>query len=270
MIFSPLRKAVIAGAGVVAIGAAGGVAVHAATARTPSSTPTAATATPSPGDKARDCAPKPLLGAAEKVLAITVKDTGLTRQQVLDQLRQGKTLDQVAGSKAQQVESDALAALKTRLDKAVSGGKLTQDRETTMLDKAKTALEKAMSTDLSSRIPPDGTPRACGRRGGRDVLRVLVKVTAQQTGLTPQQVMQDLRNGQSIDQIAGSKAAAVKAAVLAQLQKDLSAQLDQMMSHTGLGAKPGQGGGGFGGLFGGRHGGAGGGATATPTATTGA
>ena len=232
MIFSPLRKAVIAGAGVLAIGAAGGVAVHAATSAGSSSATLDATSPSRSPKSSTDCVPKPALGIARQVLGIAAKDTGLTEQQILDQLRGGKTFDQIAGSKAQTVENDLLAQLKSRLDKAVSAGKLTQDRENTMLDKAKSAIEKAMSSDLSSRIPAAGTtPKACGR--GNGLLQTLIKVTAEKTGLTQQQVMQDLRNGESIDQIAGSKAAEIKAAVLQQMEQDLSSRLDQVMSHSG-------------------------------------
>src|SRR5579864_4187575 len=196
MIFTPLRKAVIAGAGMLAIGAAGGVAVHAATSSAPTSTPTAATSTPSP--ERAECLPKPLLRAAEQVLSIAASVTGQSKEQILDQLRQGRTLDQIAGDKASTIESQALAQLKARLDKAVSAGKLTAARETAMLDKAKTALEKAMSTNLSSRIPASGAAlRACGRYGAGALLATLIKVTAQKTGLSEQQVMQDLRKGES-------------------------------------------------------------------------
>jgi hypothetical protein len=260
MIFTPLRKAVIAGAGMLAIGAAGGVAVHAATAGSPSATPTAATASPSPsGD--RDCAPKPLLGAARQVLDIAASVTGLSRDQILDQLRQGRTLDQIAGDKASTIESQALAKLRAALDKRVSSGKLTAAREATMLDQAKAALEKAMSANLSAFIPADGAmPRACGRRGG-GLLATLIKVTAQKTGLSEQQVMQDLRNGESIDQIAGSKAADIKATVLQMEQQRMSGLLDKLMSHSGgMSGRGHRGGdGGFGQLFGG-------GSSATPAA----
>ena len=266
MIFSPLRKAVIAGAGVLAIGAAGGVAVHAATSG--GSTGVALDATsPSPTANASTaCVPKAALGIAKQVLSIAAKDTGLTEQQILDQLRAGRTFDQIAGSNAQTVENDLLAQLKSRLDKAVSAGKLAQDRETAMLDKAKTAIEKAMSSNLSNRIPASGTtPKACGRRNG--LLQTLIAVTAEKTGLSRQQVMQDLRNGESIDQIAGSKAAEIKAAVLQQMEQDLSSRLDQIMSRSG-GMKGG------GGLFGfGGHGFRGGslqpGATQSADGTTG-
>jgi uncharacterized protein (DUF433 family) len=263
MIFSPVRKAVIAGASVLAVGAAGGVAVHAATSGgSTNASLTATSPSPSASPNAKTCVPGPALGVAHQVLAIAVKDTGLTQQQILDQLRAGKTFDQIAGSKAQTVENDVLAALKTHLDQAVSSGRMTSDRETAMLAKAKTAIEKAMSSNLSSRIPANGQLESCGKGGrhgdgmGGKVLRTLISVTAQQTGLTEQQVMQDLRNGESIDQIAGSKAAAIKAAVLQQLQQDLSKQLDEIMSHSG----------GFGMGHGGHHGAA---PDATPSSTTG-
>lgn len=257
MIFTPLRKAAIAGAGMLAIGTAGGVAVHAATSASPSSAPTAATASPSPGTgNGRQCAPAPLLGAARQVLSIAASVTGQSQQQILDQLREGRTLDQIAGAKAQTIEQQALAKLKTRLDKAVSDGKLSSSRETSMLDKAKSALEKAMSSDLSKDIPASGSmPKACGRNLGRNgLLATLVKVTAQKTGLTQQQVLQDLRNGQSIDQIAGSKAADIKATVLQMEEQRLSGMLDKLMSHSGGFGGPGNGNHGrgmgrFGGLF---------------------
>lgn len=241
MILSPFRTAVIAGASCLAVGAAGGVAVHAATSGgSTNASLTATSPSPSASPNAKTCVPGHELGVAHQVLAIAVKDTGLTQQQILDQLRAGTTFDQIAGSKAQTVENDVLAALKTHFDQAVSSGRMTSDRETAALAKAKTAIEKAMSSNLSSRIPANGELPACGKGEGRHhhgdggkLLETLISVTAQQTGLTEQQVMQDLRNGQSIDQIAGSKAAAIKAAVLQQLQKDLSSELDEIMAHSG-------------------------------------
>ena len=51
----------------------------------------------------------------------------------------------------------------------------------------------------------------------------LVRATAKETGLTPKTVRQDLRSGQTLDQIAGSKAGAVEADVLTALQQRLDA-----------------------------------------------
>jgi hypothetical protein len=84
------------------------------------------------------------------LLKATVKETGLSRDAVLQRLRAGQTIDQIAGDKAQSVESDVLSALKTRLDKAVAAGKITKDREASLLADGKSRLEKLMSTSLPS------------------------------------------------------------------------------------------------------------------------
>jgi hypothetical protein len=235
MLFTPLRRAVIAGAGLVALGAGTGVGVHSAmtatlTASTGPSTGSAAT-TPSSTADPTVCRPErgARLGAAEQVLSIAATVTGQTQQQILDQLRTGKTLNQIAGSNAATIEQQAMDKLKAALDKKVGAGKLDAAHEQTMLDKAKTALDKAMSADLSSKIPAAGA--ACTPRG---LLGTVVKVTADKTGLTVQQVLDQLKAGKSIDDIAGSKAADVKATVLQMQQQKLGSELDTIMGHSGL------------------------------------
>ena len=259
MLFTPLRKALIAGAGVVAVGSATGVAVYSAAAH-PNATLTASTATPSPSPgSSNTCRPAghgPALGAARQVLDIAATVLGQSQQQILDQLRSGKTLDQIAGGKAATIEQQAIDKLKTALDKRVAAGKLSSTQETTMLNDAKSALDKAMSSDLSSKIPPAGAGAGCVPDKG--LLGTLIKVTAQQTGMTEQQVMDALKSGKSIDQIAGDKAAAIKAAVLQQMQQQQASALDNLMGRSGLPGGPGMGRGhghGFGGLFGGPRGG---------------
>ena len=243
MLLTPLRKAIVAGAGIFAVGVAAGVGVHAATAG--SATLTAATTatpstTPTPGAGANTCKPAgPAFGAAKQVLSIAASVLGQTQQQILDQLRSGKSLDQIAGSKAATIEQQALDKLKSALDKRVAAGKLSSSQESDMLSKAKQALENAMSGDLSGQIPAAGAGAACGARGG--LLGMLVKATADKTGLSVQQVMDDLKAGQSIDQIAGSHAADVKAAVLQMLQSKESAAIDKIMGTSGLGAQGGKG-----------------------------
>lgn len=244
MLFTPLRKALIAGAGIVAAGVATGVAVaHTVAPSTAALAASTSAATPSASPGASNtCRPAlrgPALGAAKQVLDIAATDLGQTRQQILDQLRSGKTLDQIAGSKASTIENDALAKLKAALDKRVADGKLSSSQETTMLSKARAALDKAMSSDLSGKLPPAAGSGDCVP--GNGVLGILIKVTAQQTGMTTQQVMDALKSGKSIDQIAGDKAAAIKAAVLQQLQQRESSALDNLMGRSGLGSNAGPG-----------------------------
>jgi len=83
--------------------------------------------------------------AKKKFLEIIAKDTGLTTQQVTDQLKAGKSINDIAGSKAPAVKADALAALKGFLDTQVTAGNLTKEREQAILAKAPAALDKMMA-----------------------------------------------------------------------------------------------------------------------------
>jgi len=168
------------------------------------------------------------LGVALEALEVVSRDTGLNRDQILEQLRQGKSIDQVAGAKASQVEQDLLAALSQRLDKAVSKGRITADQKAAMLAREKSRLDSLLSQNLADRIPSAGHLAGCGH----GLLGDLIRVTAQQTGLSVDQVYAQLKAGKTIDQIAGGKAAAIKAQVLQDQEAQLSQMLDRLMSHT--------------------------------------
>lgn len=168
----------------------------------------------------------PGLGVLASLVPIVVKDTGQTASQVVDALRSGKTLNDIAGPKAQQVESDAINRLRERLDAAVKAGKITEQQEQQRLDKAKTRLDQVMAQSFAGQIPSAGTLAACAHT----VLGDLIRETAKATGQTDDQVFAALQSGKTFDQIAGGQAAAVKAAVIADQQQELSTRLDKLMS----------------------------------------
>jgi hypothetical protein len=90
----------------------------------------------------------------------TAKETRLSPATIRQDLQAGQTFDQIAGSKAGDVENDALTALRTRLDKAVNSGRITHDQAADLLSKAKTRIEKVMSTPHTAKsgstAPPAG------------------------------------------------------------------------------------------------------------------
>ena len=92
-------------------------------------------------------------GVALLRLAIraTLKETGLSRATVIQDLRSGQTLSSIAGSKAGAVESDVLGRVHARLDRAVAAHRITAAQEADRLAAAKTALDKLMSSNLSTR-----------------------------------------------------------------------------------------------------------------------
>jgi hypothetical protein len=73
---------------------------------------------------------------------------GLTDAQLIDQLGSGKSLAQVAKDKGKTtagLEQAMMAALKTRLDKAVSKGRITQSQEQTILNRFQARLDKRIN-----------------------------------------------------------------------------------------------------------------------------
>ena len=82
----------------------------------------------------------------------SVKETGLSRTTVLKDLLNGETLAQIDGSKAQAVESAVMAKITTRLNKAVTNGKITKTQETTLSSTATAGISKLMNLNLSTYI----------------------------------------------------------------------------------------------------------------------
>ena len=132
----------------------------------PASQPDPGKSGSTPADR-KDCHPALNLPIVSLAVKDTAKETGQTLQQVFVDVKQGQTLNQIAGDKATGVESDVMASVKSILDKAVSSGKITQAQEDTLLPKAQTRLDKVMSSDLSKYIKhPKGNATGNGSGNG--------------------------------------------------------------------------------------------------------
>lgn len=86
----------------------------------------------------------------QKIFGFLTRDTGLSQQQILADIKAGETLDQIAGSNASKVESDAVAEVQTALDQAVAKGAITSSDETRLLNDAKDAIDVLMTAKLSA------------------------------------------------------------------------------------------------------------------------
>ncbi len=82
------------------------------------------------------------LGGAQVQEAIA-KALGITREELVNQLRSGKTLAELIKGKEQAVKDAVVEAMKSQLDQAVKNGRLTQEQADQM-------LEKIRNTDLST------------------------------------------------------------------------------------------------------------------------
>jgi len=92
---------------------------------------------------------RPLIGAATEA-------TGLTAQEIGQEMRDGKTLSDVItehGATPDAVIASAVATLKEHLDPAVTSGQLTQDQENRMLDGAQALFEAVMNGAFRQQPP---------------------------------------------------------------------------------------------------------------------
>ena len=111
-------------------------------------------ATSSPSAQAGHPALK-ALAARRIALALfrtSVEQTGLSRATVLKDLLNGETLAQIDGSKTQAVESAVMSKITTRLNKAVTNGKISKTQETTLSSDASAGITKLMNLNLSTHI----------------------------------------------------------------------------------------------------------------------
>ena len=149
-----LTRIALAGAGLLTAAGIGAATIPAALASTPSAAATSPStvsptpkAAPAPAAKGRAKARARHLGLQLRRLLVaeTAKQTGQTVAQVRAELRSGKSLDSIAGSKAQSVRDAVLDTITRRLDALRAKGTITQAQETKILARMQTRITKVMA-----------------------------------------------------------------------------------------------------------------------------
>ena len=155
-------------------------------------------------------------------LAILASQLSMTPHDLREALRSGETVAQLAQEKGVNLDSlvtDVTAIRAAQLQKAVAAGKLTQDQANQIL----TNLQKGYTTWFSNGKPPDGW-------SDRAVADQHIEVLANQLGITPGQLKDDLKSGETLNQLAQEKGVSVDTLVTditanraAELQKEVAA-----------------------------------------------
>lgn len=152
----------------------------------------------------RQHAPRVLLAAAAQYLQID-------RTTLAHDLRSGQSLAQIAGARGKSVsglEAALVAAVRTKLDAAVSAGRLTSAGEQRLLARVQEVVGKLVNAKLAAR------PRAKAR---------LLAAAAAYIGVKPKALAAEVK-GKSLAQVAtahGKTVAGLKAALLAPFQARL-------------------------------------------------
>ncbi|WP_029422104.1 LysM peptidoglycan-binding domain-containing protein [Alicyclobacillus macrosporangiidus] len=157
-------------------------------------------------------------------LAEVANILGIDQTTLKSDLQSGQTLAQIANSKGiseQTLISDLESALKQKLDQAVQNGKLTSQQEQQMLQKFESNAQKFVESKFAAPLPK-------GPGGFGDLNQI-----AQILGVDKQTLLQDLKNGQSIAQVAESKGISVDSLV-SQLVSNAKSKLDQAVQRGKL------------------------------------
>ncbi|MBX3083374.1 MAG: hypothetical protein KF716_17205 [Anaerolineae bacterium] len=179
------------------------------------------------------------LGVELALFKATQDTTGLTRQELLTQLSaDGATYASVITANKKTVDEVKTATTKIitdRLNQAVSNGRLAQKEVDALLAKLPAALDAAINAGL-----PEMLQQARDNRNNRVDARLdaravgeLVKVTADQTGLTQREVLQQVRDGKTLADVAKSKNIEPNAIVTATVAS-LTTQINQQVTNGRL------------------------------------
>lgn len=163
----------------------------------------------------------PKHGAPGVLLKAAVQYIGISRAELVKDARAGQTLAQIAAAHGKSVdglEAAMLAALRTKLDAAVSAGKLTSAQEQAKLARAEKLVERLVNSKLAAKT---------GKRPGAEA--ALLKVSANYIGVSQKALAAELKAGKSLAQVAaarGKTAAGLKEALF----KPLKARLDRAVA----------------------------------------
>ncbi len=141
------------------------------------------------------------------LMADVIKESGLSKDAFKDGFKNGKSINDILtanGKDPAAVKTAVLADVDARIQQALTDGKINQAQATKLTEKAPTALEKLFAATRKA-----NHPRV------RELGKAAIKISAETIGITPRELVRDLRGGQTIAQVAGGKTQAVIDALVA-------------------------------------------------------
>lgn len=146
-----------------------------------------ATPSPEPG--------RPELNAIETIIQATSNETGLTDDEIRQQLSAGKTLADIItenGGDVNAVIDESVTTLTDSINQAVKDGKITQSQADTALSNLKTTVTRI----INGQAPQLATPPVVNIV--RDAGTILIQAAADATGLKPDNIVAEMRDGKTL------------------------------------------------------------------------
>lgn len=135
---------------------------------------------------------RPIRHAIQTIMDIATQTTGLNRAEIIAQMSQGKTLAEVItanGGDPQAVIDQSVTQLTEDINQAVADGRLTQERADQLLGNLEDVVTRGINGVFRQRAM-----EARVRLG-------VVRLAGEQTGLTPREIIQEIRSGKSLGQV---------------------------------------------------------------------
>ena len=151
------------------------------------------------------------------VVGTASEELGLSRADLVDELRGGNSIAQVAenqGVDVNDIVSAILGKVTNKLNKAVENGRMTQGIADSRLDKISDRITQAMD-----RVPDLDQQRAQGKRRGKREVDGLLVVAAGELNMTPADLVAELRDGKTIAEVAEAQGVEVDDIVDAMVEK---------------------------------------------------
>jgi ribosomal protein S20 len=163
---------------------------------------------------------------AHQALGVAADTIGISRAQLVTELRAGKTVAQVAQSKG--VETQAVTAAlvghaTARIDAAVKNGAIDADRAAKLEARLPQLADKLVNKVFDGKLG-----QGKGTRRARVV--AAVKVAADTIGIEPRELVKEVRSGKTVADVARSKGVepqAVIDAVVAKAQARIDAAVER-------------------------------------------
>lgn len=172
-----------------------------------------ASATQSPGTGAGLLRNRPgvVLNILQDVVSAISTDTGLSRAELLQQIRgMDSTLAQIIeanGGDVSGVAEDIVAALTDKINQAVQNNRITQARADQLLANLDQRVTDALNRDLQS----GGVVAMEMRRIFQD--RALMSAVSDATGLQPREILQQVRDGKTLGEVVTDNGGSTQAVI---------------------------------------------------------
>jgi len=156
---------------------------------------------------AQDTTPPERPGAIRALIEIVAEETGLERQEIIAQVREGTPLADIITANGGHIDVVIDAAVREateRINAAVSEGRMTQEQADRLLANLEDMITRGINGEL--------TPNCDGQRPGvrMQAAHILLQATAAETGLDEQDIRQQLRSGSTLADIITANGGSVE------------------------------------------------------------